>query len=86
MALLRMWRQRRRRSDSPTMARRPSAPPQAPSDLTLAQTPLAGDDELRLDEEPGSPAPRPAGERGFDPYSSDAGFARPHAWERVDHD
>jgi len=26
------------------------------------------------------------GQSGFDPYSSDAGFAKPHSWERVDHD
>jgi hypothetical protein len=50
---------------------------------------------------PGSPAPpgqlsiedappaRPAaktGAAGFDPYSSDAGYQKPHSWERVDHD
>jgi hypothetical protein len=42
--------------------------------------------ELRLVD--GAP-PRPgrrAGAAGFDPYSSDAGFAKPHSWERIDHD
>jgi len=23
---------------------------------------------------------------GVDPYSNDAGYAKPHSWERVDHD
>lgn len=34
------------------------------------------------------PAKRPSrvGAAGFDPYSSDAGFSKPHTWERVDHD
>lgn len=26
------------------------------------------------------------GRSGFDPYSSDAGHAKPHSWERIDHD
>jgi hypothetical protein len=26
------------------------------------------------------------GQPGFDPYSSDAGYSKPHSWERVDHD
>lgn len=34
------------------------------------------------------PRKRPSrvGEVGFDPYSSDAGYAKPHSWERIDHD
>jgi len=86
MALLRLWRWRRGRSDRPTKAARPSAPPPAPSELTLAQSPPPGGDELRLGDEISAPAPRRAGARGFDPYSNDAGFAKPHAWERVDQD
>jgi hypothetical protein len=27
-----------------------------------------------------------AGSAGFDPYGNDAGYAKPHSWERVDHD
>lgn len=23
---------------------------------------------------------------GMDPYANDAGFAKPHSWERIDHD
>jgi hypothetical protein len=30
--------------------------------------------------------PSRVGEAGFDPYASDAGYAKPHSWERVDHD
>jgi len=38
-------------------------------------------------ETPGSltvtDTPPPA---GFDPYGNDAGFSKPHSWERIDHD
>jgi hypothetical protein len=37
------------------------------------------------DEPPASKASR-TGRGGFDPYSSDAGYTKPHSWERVDHD
>lgn len=88
MALLRLWRRRRRGpSDGPTKSLR--AEPRSP---TLLQTtdppsPVASGDGLRLENErPAPPShPRPRG-TGFDPYASDAGFAKPHSWERVDHD
>jgi len=38
-----------------------------------------------VDEAPKRKSSR-AGQAGFDPYSSDAGYAKPHSWERVDHD
>jgi hypothetical protein len=37
------------------------------------------------DDTPGH-RPARAGEAGFDPYASDAGYQKPHAWERLDHD
>jgi hypothetical protein len=39
-------------------------------------------------EPSGAPKAKPSrvGQAGFDPYSSDAGFAKPHSWERIDHD
>jgi hypothetical protein len=35
-----------------------------------------------------APAHKPSrvGEAGIDPYASDAGYQKPHAWERLDHD
>ncbi len=45
-----------------------------------------GRDRLELaDDAPKDRQPR-TGRAGFDPYSSDAGYAKPHTWERVDHD
>jgi hypothetical protein len=42
--------------------------------------------ELSLADGPPKQKPSRTGQSGFDPYSSDAGFAKPHSWERVDHD
>lgn len=42
--------------------------------------------ELSLAGEPPKPKGSRTGQAGFDPYSSDAGYAKPHSWERVDHD
>ena len=47
--------------------------PRPPGELSLA------------DEPPQQKTPR-TGQAGFDPYSSDAGYAKPHSWERIDHD
>jgi hypothetical protein len=43
-------------------------------------------DGLELADEPKHSGSGRAGAAGFDPYSSDAGYAKPHSWERVDHD
>ena len=42
--------------------------------------------ELSLTDEPPKQRTPKTGQSGFDPYSSDAGYAKPHSWERVDHD
>lgn len=42
--------------------------------------------ELSLADEPPKRKTSKTGQSGFDPYSSDAGYAKPHSWERVDHD
>jgi len=42
--------------------------------------------ELGILDEPIPKKPSRTGAAGFDPYASDAGFAKPHSWERVDHD
>jgi hypothetical protein len=57
------------------VAEAPPAPRSAP-----------GSGGLELAEEPARPEHGRAGAAGFDPYSSDAGYAKPHSWERVDHD
>ncbi len=48
------------------------------------KTPRA--DGLELVDEPEHTKAGRAGAAGFDPYSNDAGYAKPHSWERVDHD
>jgi len=42
--------------------------------------------ELSVVDEPPKQKASRTGASGFDPYSSDAGYAKPHSWERVDHD
>ncbi len=49
-------------------------PPQPPSD------------GLELVDDQPHDRPSRTGAAGFDPYSSDAGYSKPHSWERVDHD
>ena len=61
-------------AQAPAGRRRPrTARPSEPSTLAQAEYP------------PAHKQPR-VGEAGFDPYSSDAGYQKPHAWERLDHD
>lgn len=43
-------------------------------------------DGLQLVDEPPRRKSSKVGAAGFDPYACDAGFAKPHSWERVDHD
>jgi hypothetical protein len=53
---------------------------------TAAPTP----GELSLADDAAAPKrPRRSGRlrsAGMDPYANDAGFAKPHSWERIDHD
>ncbi len=51
-----------------------------------AKAEQSGPGELELTEPPPSKKPANIGAGGFDPYSSDAGYTKPHSWERVDHD
>jgi hypothetical protein len=53
---------------------------------TLRDGPHAAEGGLELVDEPPKRKPPRTGAGGFDPYSSDAGYAKPHSWERVDHD
>ena len=60
----------------------PSAPPAKPQ--APPKPPAASG--LQLTDAPGDKKPSKVGAAGFDPYASDAGYAKPHSWERVDHD
>jgi hypothetical protein len=56
---------------------------------TADRSPAPGAPEtpgLELADAPEARKPSRVGAAGFDPYSSDAGYAKPHCWERVDHD
>ena len=53
---------------------------------TRARTAPKPPGELSLADEPPKQKTSKTGRSGFDPYSSDAGYAKPHSWERIDHD
>ncbi len=76
--LQRIWHRAARgdAAPAPEPARRISGEPMQPS---------IGD-ELTLADDPPQEKRRRPGSAGIDPYSNDAGFAKPHSWERVDHD
>lgn len=65
---------------------RPAAPRKGrPKPVQSAQS--AASEGLTIEDAP--PPAQPSarvGAGGFDPYSSDAGYQKPHSWERVDHD
>ena len=67
---------------------RATTPVAAPVHRPAANKPPrpAGDDGLSLAEDPPQQQQRRHGRAGFDPYASDAGYAKPHSWERIDHD
>lgn len=77
-ALQNWWRNLTRSRRAPDAV----PPPVAPRRVT--PLPPAGELEIA----PDLPARRASrtGAAGFDPYSSDAGFSKPHSWERLDHD
>jgi hypothetical protein len=41
---------------------------------------------MKLVDAPPDRTPSRVGAAGFDPYASDAGYSKPHSWERIDHD
>ncbi len=59
----------------------PSPPPKA-----TGRPPQPPSDGLELADDEQRDRPSRTGAAGFDPYSSDAGYSKPHSWERVDHD
>lgn len=77
MQLLRSWWRR--------LTGRSGARPATPARIRSSKTPDA-DPGLTLADDPPPGRRSSTGAAGFDPYSSDAGFAKPHSWERIDHD
>ena len=48
--------------------------------------PAAATGELSLLDEPVNQPRNHHGSAGVNPYSNDAGYSKPHSWERIDHD
>jgi hypothetical protein len=66
---------------------RPAVAPDRPAATGPARSSKASAGPgLQLVDAPGPKRPSKVGAAGFDPYSSDAGYSKPHSWERVDHD
>jgi hypothetical protein len=57
-----------------------------PQPVATRPRPAAQSDGLEIVDAPPVRRPSRVGAAGFDPYASDAGFSKPHSWERLDHD
>jgi hypothetical protein len=68
------------------LAGSPARPGPPPRDATPRSKPRPASEGLELVDDPPTGKRSRVGAAGFDPYASDAGFAKPHSWERVDHD
>ncbi len=68
------------------LAGAPARPRHHPRAATSQPKRRPASDGLELVDDPPTVRPSRVGAAGFDPYASDAGFAKPHSWERVDHD
>jgi hypothetical protein len=80
MGMLSQWWNRltdKRPPPPPSIHRPPAAP---------APRRASAEGELSLADDYAPPRSGRHGSAGFDPYGSDAGFAKPHSWERIDHD
>ena len=75
------WRSLTGKAQAPAQA-----PAQASRRVPEASRPRKPATGFELVDEVPRPGPSRVGEAGFDPYASDAGYAKPHSWERVDHD
>jgi hypothetical protein len=78
MSRLRDWWRR--------LAGTPPEVQEPPRGATPPPRPDPSSDALEVVEAPPARKPSRVGAAGFDPYSSDAGYSKPHSWERVDHD
>jgi hypothetical protein len=79
-------RQPDKQSDRRTKRERAFGSSQGPAELAPTSQPLRGSEELGFADEPVQDPVRRHDRTGFDPYSSDGGFGRAHAWERVERD
>ena len=70
---------------SPQATVRPARPAHRSGPVVRSTGTDDADGLTLADEAPRRKRPR-TGAAGFDPYSSDAGYSKPHSWERVDHD
>jgi hypothetical protein len=86
MALLHLWRRQPKQSDGRTKLQQSAGRREAPPKPTLTDSLPPPGGELRLADEPTPATRRHAASLGTDPYSSDGGFLKPHAWERVERD
>jgi hypothetical protein len=85
-ALGRWWRKLTGRTSTtaPAPDHRPARPEVSPrSQGKPSPTEPRG---LELAGQPPPKKPSRVGAAGFDPYSSDGGYAKPGGWDRVDHD
>jgi len=78
MGTLRTWWER-------MTGRSPPAPAEPAPRAPVQPRPKAGQG-LELADALAKRPPQHAGAVGFDPYGNDAGYSKPHGWERVDHD
>ena len=78
MSRLRDWWRR--------LAGTPPEVQEPPHRATPKPEPAPSSDALEVVDAPRARKPSRVGAAGFDPYSSDAGYSKPHSWERVDHD
>jgi len=60
--------------------------PEAAASKPVTPVRLKEKEGLQLADDLPGKEPSRVGAAGFDPYSSDAGYSKPHSWERVDHD
>lgn len=86
MGRLQAWWRRLTGGQGATTAAPPAPQAPAPKAPALRTPPPPPPDGLELAGEPEHKRPARVGAAGFDPYSSDAGYAKPHSWERIDHD
>jgi hypothetical protein len=79
------WRRLLGRPAKPTASSRPATPRRSPAAAPKTPAP-AEPGELTLAEGPPARKKPRVGAAGFDPYSTDGGYAKPGGWDRVDHD
>lgn len=86
--LIRWWERVRGRDEEPATAPRIVQPVVRKPQGARPIHPLngrwpAGELKLAVDSAPDGATARRPGKRGFDPYSSDGGYAKPRGWDDV---